>query len=181
MIHIHLPDPAAQRVEQVFRTTPEATLRHRGHIVLMAHRGRRPPVIAQDTGSSQRSVQRGLNVSLDRGLDGLQPRKAKGATPTRTADLAPLLRQGVLAGPAACGLDRANWTYAELADHLLKTQGIQSRKSALQAFCRKHGIRPYRPTYRFLRGDPDTQAQAREDLAALKNSPGGGMRARESR
>ena len=42
MIHIHLPDPAAQRVEQVFRTTPEATLRHRGHIVLMAHRGRRP-------------------------------------------------------------------------------------------------------------------------------------------
>jgi len=29
-------------------------------------------------------------------------------------------------------------------------------------------IRPYRPTYRFLRGDPAKQAAAREDLAALK-------------
>jgi transposase len=171
MIRIHLCDTESQRLEQVFRTTPDAILRHRVQIVLMAHRGRRHPVIAQDTGSSQRSVQRWLNVYLARGLDGLQPRKAKGATPTLTADLAPLLRQWVLAGPAACGLDRANWTYAELADHLLKTRGIRIKKSALQAFCRKHGIRPYRPTYRFLRGDPGKQAQAREDLAALKKKP----------
>jgi hypothetical protein len=38
----------------------------------------------------------------------------------------------------------------------------------MQVFCHKHGIRPYRPTYRFLRGDKARQAAAREDLAALK-------------
>jgi hypothetical protein len=38
----------------------------------------------------------------------------------------------------------------------------------MQAFCHKHGIRPYRPTYRFLRGDPTKQATARGELATLK-------------
>jgi hypothetical protein len=42
-----------------------------------------------------------------------------------TADLAPLIRQWVIDGPAKQGLDRANWTYADLADHLLKTKGIR--------------------------------------------------------
>ena len=107
----------------------------------------------------------------------MQPRKAKGATPKLTADLAPVLRQWVIGGPAKQGLDRANWTYAELADHLLKTHGIRVGKSALQVFGAKHGIRPYRPTYKFLRGDPDKQAKAREELAALKK---GRMRANSS-
>ena len=47
-------------------------------------------------------------------------------------------------------------------------KGIRVRKSAMQACCRRHEIRPYRPTYRFLRGDPAKQAAAREDLAVLK-------------
>ena len=71
-------------------------------------------------------------------------------------------------GPARHGLDRANWTYPELADHLLKTRGIRVRKSALQVFGARHGIRPYRPTYRFVRGDPVKQATAREEIADLK-------------
>ena len=37
----------------------------------------------------------------------------------------------------------------------------------MQRFCSKIGIRLYRPTYRYLRGDPDKQAQAKEDLAEL--------------
>ena len=74
----------------------------------------------------------------------------------------------VVNGPAKQGLDRANWTYEELADHLLKTHGIKTSRSAMHRFCRKVGIRPYRPTYRYLRGDPDKQAQARQDLAGLK-------------
>jgi transposase len=85
-----------------------------------------------------------------------------------TADLAPLLQQWVKGGPVQQGLGRANWTYAELADHLYKAKGIRVQKSAMQVFCSRHGIRPYRPTYRFLRGDPAKQAAAREDLAGLK-------------
>jgi transposase len=74
----------------------------------------------------------------------------------------------VIDGPAKHGLDRANWTYPELADHLLKTRGIRVGKSALQAFGAKHGIRPYRPTYRFLRGDPAKQQKARDEIEDLK-------------
>ncbi len=168
MIRIALPDAEVRHLEEVLRTTADLKLRHRAQIVLMAHRGRRHPAIAADTGTSHRSVTRWLNAYLDRGLDGLTPRKAKGAKPKLTADLAPVLRQWVIDGPAKHGLDRANWTYPELAGHLLKTRGIRVGKSALQAFGAKHGIRPYRPTYRFLRGDPAKQAKARGEIADLK-------------
>ena len=168
MIRISLPDDDLRRLEAVLREATDAKLRHRAQIVLMAHRGRRHPDIAADTGTSPRSVQRWLNAYLDRGLDGLRPRKAPGATPKLTPDLAPVLRQWVIDGPAKHGLDRANWTYPELADHLLKTRGVRVGKSALQAFGAKHGIRPYRPTYRFLRGDPAKQATARGEIADLK-------------
>jgi transposase len=168
MIRITLPAAEVERLEEALRATTDAKLRHRVQIVLMAHRGRRHPDIAADTATTQRSVQRWLNAYLAGGLEGLRPRKAKGAAPKLTADLAPLLRQWVIDGPAKQGLDRANWTYAELADHLLKTKGLRVGKSALQAFGARHGIRPYRPTYRFLRGDPAKQQKAREELAALK-------------
>jgi len=168
VIRISLPDDDLQRLEAVFRDAADAKLRHRVQIVMMAHRGRRHPDIAADTGTSPRSVQRWLNAYLDRGLDGLRPRKAPGAKPRLTPDLAPVLRQWVIDGPAEHGLDRANWTYPELADHLLKTRGVRVRKSALQTFGARHGSRPYRPTYRFLRGDPAKQATAREEIADLK-------------
>jgi transposase len=168
VIRVTVPAAEVGRLEEVLQTTPDAKLRHRVQIVLMAHRGRKHPDIAADTGTSPRSVQRWLNAYLDRGLDGLRPRKAKGATPKLTPDLAPVVRQWVIEGPAKQGLDRANWTYPELADHLYKTTGIRVGKSALQAFGVRHGIRPYRPTYRFLRGDPVKQAKAREEIADLK-------------
>jgi transposase len=168
MIRVNLPTATVARLEEVFRTTAEVKLRHRVQIVLMAHRGRPHGDIATDLGCSRSSVQRWLNAYLERGLDGLTPRKAEGAKPKLTPDLAPVLRRWVIDGPAKHGLDRANWTYAELADHLLKTRGIRVGKSALQAFGARHGIRPYRPTYRFLRGDPVKQVKAREEIADLK-------------
>lgn len=168
MIRIELSDADTQRLEQALRTTDDIRLRHRVQIVLMDHRGRRHPDIARDTGTSPRSVQRWLNAYLAGGLDALRPRKASGAPPKLTADLAPDLERWVIDGPAKQGLDRANWTYAELADHLFRLKGVRVRKSAMQAFCRRHEIRPYRPTYRFLRGDPAKQAEARVELAALK-------------
>ena len=171
MIRIQLPQAEADRLTNLFQATDDRKLRDRLQIILMAQRGRPHQEIAADLGVTPRTVQRWLNAYLEHGTDGLRPRKAPGAVPKLTADLAPLLQRWVIDGPAAQGLDRANWTYAELADHLFKTRGILVRKSAMQVFCRKHGIRPYRPTYRFLRGDPAKQAAAREDLAALKKKP----------
>ncbi len=168
MIRIRLSAPQLTSLEHTFRTTPDRKLRDRTQIVLLAHRDRPHRDIAADLGITTRTVQRWLNAYTDHGLDGLRPRKAKGANPRLTADLAPVLRRWVIGGPAEQGLDRANWTYAELADHLFKTTGIRVGTSAMQAFGHKHGIRPYRPTYRFLRGDPVKQAAARDELAALK-------------
>lgn len=171
MIRVNLPTALVARLEEVFRTTAEVKLRPRVPIVLMAHRGRPPGEIATDLGCSRSSVPRWLNADLERGPDGLTPPKAKGAKPKRTPDVAPVIRQGVIDGPAKHGLDRANGTYPELADHLYKTHGIRVGESARQAFGARHGIRPYRPTYRFLRGDPTKPAEARDQLAALRKVP----------
>jgi transposase len=114
-------------------------------------------------------VRRWLNAYLDDGLDALRPRKAKGAKPRIPAELADEVRGRVTSGPAACGLDRANWSYAELAEHLLKAKGINTSRSAVHRFCRAIDVRPYRPAYRYLRGDPAEQARAEAEQAG----PGG--------
>jgi transposase len=168
VIRVHLPAHELTALQQTFRDTADRRLRDRAQIILLAQRGRAHQAIAEDLSISPRTVQRWLNAYREHGLDGLRPRTAPGAKPKLTADLGPVLQQWVLDGPVKQGLDRANWTYAELADHLYKVKGLRVRKSALQVFCHKHDIRPYRPTYRFLRGDPVKQAAAREDLAALK-------------
>src|SRR5437763_15839178 len=134
----------------------------------MAHRGRARQDIAADRGVDRKTVTRWLNAYCADGLDGLQPKKAKGQPSKIPAALADEIRRWVIDGPAKQGLDRANWTHEELADHLFKTKGIRTSRSAMHRFCQKIGIRPYRPTYRYLRGDPDKQAQARADLAGLK-------------
>jgi transposase len=174
MIRLQLSAQEVATLEHVFHTTAERKLRDRAQLILMAHRGRRHQSIAQDLGMTPRSVQRWLHAYRTHGLEGLHPRKAPGAPPKLRADLAPMMRQGVIEGPQAQGLDRANWTYAELATYLYQTQGVEVRKSAMQAFCQHHGIRPYRPTYRFLRGDPAKQATARVELGTLKKKPSPG-------
>ena len=168
MIRIQLPPDEAERVESLFRTTADPKLRVRLQIVLMAHRGRPRKDIATDLGIHNSGVTRWLNAYCERGLGGLTPKKAKGRPTPIPAALADEIKRWVIEGPAKQGLDRAGWTYEELADHLFKTHGVRTSRSAMHRFCRKLDIRPYRPTYRYLRGNPDKQAQTREDIAALK-------------
>jgi transposase len=168
VIRILLSDREAGRLEQAFLQATDRKFHDRLQIVRLAHRGRPHQEIAADLGITPRTVQKWLNAYLERGLDGLKPRKAKGKPPTIPAYLAGEIRRWVLEGPAAQGLDRANWTHAELADHLKKAHGILTSRSAMQRFCRRHDIRPYRPTYRHLRGDPVKQAVATKELAGLR-------------
>jgi len=168
MIRIRLPAAEAQSLEAQFRSTEDRKLRDRLQIVLLAHKGRKHQDIAADLCVNRRSVQRWLNAYLERGLAGLAPGKAKGKEPGIPASLADEIKGWVIGGPASQGLDRANWTHEELADHLKKAKGVETSRSAMQRFCSRIGIRLYRPTYRYLRGDKDKQAKAREDLAGLK-------------
>ena len=167
MIRIHLPPAEAERLETLFRSTDDRKLRDRLQIVLMAHRGRPRQDIATDLRAHRKTVTRWLNAYCDHGLDGLRPKKAKGKPSKLSPALADEVRQWVIDGPAQQGLDRANWTHEELADHLRKTKGLQTSRSAVQRFCSRIGIRLYRPTYHHERGDPDKQARAQEDLAEL--------------
>ena len=168
MIRIQLSFAEAQRLERAFRSATDAKLRDRLNVIRLAQRGRKRQDIADQLGMSTRSVQRWLNAYLERGPDGLAPRKAQGAPPKIPAALAEELRRWVIEGPAAQGLDRANWTHAELAEHLFRRHGVRTSRSAVQRLCRKLGVLPYRPTYRYLRGDPARQQKAREDLDGLK-------------
>ena len=173
MIRIHLSEAEAQRLEQAFRSATDLKLRDRLNAVRLAHRRHRRQDIADQLGMTTRSVQRWLNAYLEQGVEGLAPRKPPGAKPKIPAYLADELRRWVIEGPARQGLDRANWTHPELADHLYRAHGIRTSRSAVQRLCAKLGIRPYRPTYRYLRGDPAKQQKAREDLVELKRGPQG--------
>jgi len=173
MIRIQLPRAEAGRLEELFRSTQDRKLRDRLQVVLMAHRGRAHQDIAADLGIHRIGVTRWLNAYCQHGLQGLLPRKAKGKSAKVPDTMAGEIRRWVIEGPASCGLDRANWAHEELADHLRKAHGIKTSRSAMQRFCSKIDIRPYRPTYRYLRGVAAEQEAAKEDLAALKKSAGG--------
>ena len=170
MIRIRLPQEEFQRLDQAFREEADSKYRDRIQIVRLACRDRPHKDIASDLAITPRTVQRWLNAYLDKGFDGLRPRKAKGAPGKIPATLADEVRLWVIDGPAKQGLDRANWTHEELADHLYKTHGIATSRSAMQRFCQKIGIRVYRPTYRFLRGKPEKQEAAKQDIAELKEN-----------
>jgi transposase len=168
VIRICLPPEQSERLDLAFRQETDPVVRDRLLIVRLAHRDRPHQDIAADLAITPRTVQRWLNAYLDQGLDGLRRRKAKGRQPAIPADLTDEIRRWVIDGPAKHGLDRAGWTHAELSDHLYKTKGIRASRPAVGRFCRKVDIRPYRPSYRYLRGKPDQQAQAKQDIAELK-------------
>jgi transposase len=168
MIKVTLNECERHRLENTFKTTADRRLRHRCQAILMAARGRRHHHIAADLGISTRTLQRWLQAYQTHSLGGLTIRWAPGRTPHIPGALAPEILAWIKAGPTGCGLDRANWTYAELATHLYHTHGIAVSESTIRAFCTRHGVRPYRPTYRYLKGEPAQQAAARQDLAALK-------------
>jgi transposase len=175
VIRIRLPQRESQRLDQAFREETDPKYRDRIQIVRLASRDRPHKEIAADLAITPRTVQRWLNAYLEGGLDGIRPRKAPGKPGKIPAELADEVKRWVIEGPAKQGLDRANWTHEELADHLLKARGIRTSRPAVGRFCRKLGIRLYRPSYHYERGDPGKQAQARQDIAELKKKrrPGG--------
>jgi transposase len=168
VIRIRLPQEELQRLDQAYRQETDRKFRDRLQIVRLAARDRPHQEIAEHLAISPRTVQRWLNAYLEQGRDGLRPRKAPGQPGKIPADLADEVKRWVIEGPAKQGLDRANWTHEELADHLLKARGIRTSRPAVGRFCRKLGIRLYRPGYHYERGSPALQAQAREDIVALK-------------
>jgi transposase len=171
MQRIQLTTAEREQLEHTFKTTTDRRLRDRCQAVLMASRGRKRKTIAQDLGVHRTTVRLWLKHYHARGVEGLQIHWAPGPPRRIPQTLGPTIQEWVKAGPAGCGLDRANWTYEELATYVYQTTGIAVKRTAMRDFCQRQDIRPYRPTYRFLRGDPEEQRVAQEELAALKKKP----------
>lgn len=181
MQRIWLTATEQAQLEHIFKTTTDRRLRDRCQAVLMASRGRKRRTIAQDLGVHRTTVRRWLTLYHERGWAGLQIHWAPGQPGRIPETLAPTIQGWVQDGPQSCGLDRANWTYEELATYLYQTTGIAVKRTAMRDFCQRHAMRPYRPTYRYLRGDPQEQQAARVELEALKKSPEGRVRAAKPR
>jgi transposase len=180
MMKITLSDQGHRQLEDVFKTTSDPRLRARCQAILMAHRGRRHRHIAEDLGLSTRTLQRWLSAYQIQGLAGLKIRWVPGRKAKIPEAWAPEILTWIKVGPAGCGLDRANWTYAELATYLYQTKGVTVGETTMRLFCQRHGVRPYRPSYQYLKADSAQQAQAEQDLQILKKSRGGGACAAES-
>lgn len=171
MRQIRLTPQEQATLESTFKTTSDRRLRNRCQAVLMANRGRKRKMIAQDVEVHRSTVTSWLKQYHDHGLSGLQIQWAPGKPGRIPKEMASMIKNWVKDGPQSCGLDRANWTYEELAVHLYQQTGIEVKRSAMQAFCQRHDIRPYRPTYRYLRGDPDKQKAARKEIDDFKKKP----------
>jgi len=171
MRQIRLTTVEPAQLAYTFKTTSDRRLRERGQAVLMASRGRKRQALAQALGGHRTPVRRWLQQYHHHGLAGLTIQWAPGQARRIPATFAPTIQDWVKGGPQGCGLDRANWTYEELAVYLYQTTGIEVQRTAMRDFCQRHGIRPYRPTYPYLRGDPQKQQAAREELAVLKKKP----------
>jgi transposase len=171
MRRIQLMPAEQEQLEHIFKTTHDRRLRARCQAVLMASRGRKRKTIAQDLGVHRTTVRLWLKHYHERGMEGLQIHWAPGQPRRIPQTWVPTIQEWVKAGPAGCGLDRANWTYEELATYVYQTTGIAVKRTAMRDFCQRHAIRPYRPTYRYLRGDPEEQRVAQEELAVLKKKP----------
>jgi transposase len=170
MIRIRLEPEEREELERTFKGAPDRRLRDRCQAVLMADRGRRRGPIAEDPGGHRAPVHRWLRAYRAGGLEGLTIRWAAGPPPRIPEERAETILAWVRDGPQGCGLERANWTYAELAAHLYQVHGIEVRATAMRTSCHRHGVRPYRPTYRYLRGDAERQEAARAELEGLKKS-----------
>ena len=170
MMKMTLSDQAHQRLEAIFKTTPDRRLRTRCQAILMASRERRHRQIAEDLSISVRTLQRWWHAYHARGLTGLHMRWVPGRRAKIPEAWAPEILGWITQGPAGCGLDRANWTYEELTTSLYHTKGLAVSTTPMRTFCQRHGVRPYRPTDQSLTGDPAQQATAQQDLQVFKKS-----------
>jgi transposase len=118
MRRMQLTTAEHEQLAHRFKPTPDRRLRDRCQAVLMASRGRKRTAMAQDVGVHRTTVRLWLQHDHARGLEGLPIHGAPGQPRRLPQTLGPTIQAWVKAGPAGCGLDRANWTDEELATYV---------------------------------------------------------------
>src|SRR5215470_8616702 len=99
MFRIHLSAAEQAAVEQQYKTTVDRRLRDRCQAVLMAQRGRKRRVIAEDLGVHRTTVKKWLDQYRAGGVAGLKVRRAPGKPQRIPAALASTIVDWVKGGP----------------------------------------------------------------------------------
>ena len=171
MIRIQLTEDQRQDLQHLFKTTNDTKLKSRIDAVLLSDQGWNQTQIAEILNVVRSTIYTWLTRFNKQGVTGLKIKWSPGRPPLIPEEYGPIIIEWAKNGPQAYGLNRANWTFAELATHLYQTKGIKVSETTMRDFCHRHNVRPYRPTYRYLRADRQKQDIAKRELADLKKSP----------
>jgi transposase len=138
-------------LRQRYDATPDADLRLRYQMVLLAHQGRSVTEIATIVLRSHDTVTRLLNRFRSGGLDAVPRRNAPGGPPTLTPAWTSELLRVIDLDPHTVGVNSANWTTGLLATYLAEQTGITVSDETVRSALHSHGYVCKRPTWSLKR------------------------------
>jgi transposase len=134
-------------LRQLYETAPDANLRLRAQMVLLAHQGRSVAEIATIVSRSRDTVERVLRRYLYGGVAALPRRKAPGMAPTVTPEWKAELLRVIELDPRTVGVPRANWTTRLLATYLAAKTNITVTAETVRLYLRAAGYVCKRSTW----------------------------------
>lgn len=146
-----LTAPQVTALRHLYDTAPDAKLRLRAQMVLLAHQGRSVAEIAAIVFRSRDPVERVLTRFLHGGVAALPPRKAPGLAPTVTPKWKAELLRVIDLDPHTVGVSSANWTTGLLATYLGTTTRITVSAETVRLYLRAAGYVCKRPTWTLKR------------------------------
>jgi transposase len=136
-----LPPNALRELDRLYRTTRDAQLRTRVHMVLLAaERGLIAAEIAAIVRTDEQTVRRWLKRYQSRGLEGLHDSPRPGCPRKVTAFYLSELMEVVRQPPTAFMLPFASWTHDRLADFMAQRTGIAVNPETVRLHLRAAGI-----------------------------------------
>ena len=136
-----LSSNAVRELDRLYRTTRDAQLRTRVHMVLLAaEKGLIAAEIAEIVRTDEQTVRRWLKRYQSQGLDGLhdapRPGCPRKVTDAYLRELIEVIRQP----PTTFQLPYTSWTHDRLADFMTQKTGIAVNPETLRLHLRASGI-----------------------------------------
>jgi transposase len=136
-----LPSNAVRELDRLYRTTRDAQLRTRVHMVLLAaEKGLVAAEIAEIVRTDEQTVRRWLKRYQSKGLGGLHDAPRPGCPRKVTAAYLGELIEVVRQPPTAFQLPFPAWTHDRLADFMAQKTGIAVNPETVRLHLRAAGI-----------------------------------------
>ena len=143
-------------MDQLYRTTPDARVRIRALMILLAaERGLVAGEIAAIVRQDEETVRRWFARYAAEGVGGLSDAPRSGAPPRATMGYRERLLGVARCRPRALGLPFSLWTAARLADHLAELTGVRMSAASVGRLLREGGMRLSRPQHTITSPDPE--------------------------